>query len=291
MHLDIRQLAQHFAGEVSGIDLKTPINQETAAAIEAGMDQYAVLVFRDQHLDEEAQFAFGQWFGPNDVGLRAILQAKSRFRHEEFIDISNVDLAGNIVAREDRRLTAHYANQLWHSDSSFKTPAAKFSMLTAQVIPPGGSSTEFADLRAAYDALPDAMKTELKGLIAEHSPLHSRIMLGDDKYTPEQRAMMPPVQWPVVRVHPGSNRKTLFLGVHAERILGIPVPEGRMLLADLLEHATQRQFVYAHHWQVGDLVMYDNRCTVHRGRRYDLSQRRELRRYTTEDVPPDMRAA
>ena len=286
MELSIRQVTPHFVGEVSGIDLKNPINQEAAAAIEAAMDRYAVLVFRDQHLDEDEQKAFGQWFGPpNAPALRKILQAKSRFKHEEFIDISNVDLAGKIVSREDRRLTAHFANQLWHSDSSFQYPAAKYSILTAQIIPKGGSVTEFADLRAAYDALPEAAKAELEGLVAEHSMLHSRLMLGDDQYTAEEKALMPPVQWPIVRVHPGSKRKTLFLGVHAERILGWTVPEGRMMLADLLEHATQPQFVYRHQWRVGDLVMYDNRCTVHRGRRYDLSARRELRRYTTDDVP------
>jgi len=158
-------------------------------------------------------------------------------------------------------------------------------MLAAQVIPKSGSVTEFADLRAAYDALPEATKAELEGLIAEHSMLHSRLMLDDTQYTEQEKARVPPVQWPIVRVHAGSKRKSLFLGAHAERIVGWTVPEGRMMLADLLEHATQREFVYSHQWQVGDLVMYDNRCTVHRGRRYDLSARRELRRYTTDDVP------
>jgi len=286
MDLSIGELTPHFGGEVSGIDLKSPINHETAAAIEAAMDRYAVLVFRGQHLDEDAQKAFGGWFGPaNDPVLRKVLQAKSRFKHEEFIDISNVDLAGNVVSREDRRLTTHFANQLWHSDASFQYPAAKYSMLAAQVIPKSGSVTEFADLRAAYDALPEATKAELEGLIAEHSMLHSRLMLDDTQYTEQEKARVPPVQWPIVRVHAGSKRKSLFLGAHAERIVGWTVPEGRMMLADLLEHATQREFVYSHQWQVGDLVMYDNRCTVHRGRRYDLSARRELRRYTTDDVP------
>lgn len=291
MALSIRQLAGHFAGEVSGIDLKNPISQAIADTIEQAMNHYAVLVFHDQFLDEEAQLAFGQWFGPNDVGLRGILQRKSRFKHEEFIDISNVGLDGNIVRRDDRRLLMHFANQLWHSDSSFKSPAAKFSMLSAQVVPDHGGDTEFADLRAAYDALPHAMKMELQGLVAEHSPLHSRLMLGDDQYSEEEKASMPPVQWPIVRIHPGSKRKTLFIGVHAQRIIGWSVPEGRVMLTDLLEHATQPQFVYRHRWRVGDLVMYDNRCLLHRGRRYDLTQRRELRRYTTEDVPADQRAA
>jgi alpha-ketoglutarate-dependent 2,4-dichlorophenoxyacetate dioxygenase len=152
------------------------------------------------------------------------------------------------------------------------------------VVPPRGGETEYADLRAAYDALPEDMKEEIAGLEAEHYALHSRLLLGDTSYSEEQKKAIPPATWPLVRAHPGSGRKVLWVGIHATHVLGMTVPEGRMLLADLLEHATQREFVYRHQWRVGDLVMWDNRAVVHRGRRWDVSQRREMRRATTEDV-------
>ena len=248
------------------------------------MDEFAVLVFRDQVLDESQQMAFTRALGPVDMGLLKVLQRRSRFKEAGMIDISNVDLESQILARDDPRLITMLANQLWHSDSSFKQPSAKYSLLLACILPEQGGETEFADMRAAYAALPDDVMAEIEGLIAEHSAFHSRVRLGDQQYTPEDLAKYPSVEWPVVRTHPGSRRKTLFIGAHAARILERPVPEGRLLLADLLEHATQRQFVYRHTWRPGDLVIWDNRAVLHRGRRYDLSQRRELRRSTVEDV-------
>ena len=284
MALYISQIHPIFVGEVTGVDLRQPLDPAVVIEIDAAMDRYAVLVVRDQPLDQEQQMVFARSFGPLDLGLRKVKKQPHRFRYDELIDISNVDEKGRIADRNSGKIVSNIANQLWHSDSSFQRPAAKYSMLSAVVLPTRGGETEFADLRAAYDALSDELKAELEALEAEHYALHSRFLLGDSDYTEEQRNAIPPVHWPIVRMHPGSKRKLLFVGVHARRIVGWPVAEGRMLLMDLLEHATQRDFVYSHRWRVGDLVMWDNRSTLHRGRRYNLSERRELRRATTEDT-------
>ena len=285
MHtLTLSPLHPLFVAEVQGIDLRQPTDADLAAKIEAAMDEFAVLVFRDQVLDESQQMAFTRALGPVDMGLLKVLQRRSRFKEAGMIDISNVDLESQILERDDPRLITMLANQLWHSDSSFKQPSAKYSLLLACILPEQGGETEFADMRAAYDALSDEVRGELEGLAAEHSAFHSRIQLGDRQYTPEDLAKYPTVAWPIVRTHPGSRRKTLFIGAHATHIVGWPVPEGRLLLAELLEHATQSRFVYRHTWRPGDLVIWDNRAVLHRGRRYDLSRRRELRRSTVEDA-------
>jgi alpha-ketoglutarate-dependent 2,4-dichlorophenoxyacetate dioxygenase len=253
--------------------------------IVAGMDRYAVLVFRGQQLSEDQQIAYAKQFGPLDIGLRKMKKGQPhRFKYDELADISNVKTDGSVAERDHAKIVNNIANQLWHSDSSFQKPAARYSMLHAVAIPDRGGETEFADLRAAYDGLPEELKREIAGLEAEHYVLHSRFMLGDNAYTEEQKRAIPPAVWPLVRTHAGSQRKLLWVGIHATHVLGMTVPEGRMLLMDLLEHATQRQYVYQHHWRVGDLVMWDNRAVLHRGRRFDLSQRREMRRATTEDA-------
>jgi alpha-ketoglutarate-dependent 2,4-dichlorophenoxyacetate dioxygenase len=249
------------------------------------MDRYAVLVFHGQALDQDQQIAFARRLGPLDIGLGKIRKGRPhRLKYDELADISNVELSGKVAPRESAKVLNNLANQLWHSDSSFQKPPARYSMLYAVEVPAKGGETEFCDLRAAYDALDAETRDRIAGLSAEHFALHSRFMLGNTDYSEEQVAMMPPVEWPLVRTHPGSGRKLLWVGVHARRILGMPVPEGRLLLLDLLEHATQREFVFSHTWQAGDLVMWDNRAVLHRGRRFDLSARRELRRSTTEDV-------
>ena len=274
-----------FAAEAGGVDLARPLAPAALQEIVAGMDRYAVLVFRGQQLDEDQQIAYAKQFGPLDLGLRKIRKGQPhRFRHDELADISNVKLDGSVAERDSAKIVNNIANQLWHSDSSFQKPAARYSMLHAVAIPAKGGETEFADLRAAYDALPEEMKREIAGLEAEHHALHSRLMMGDTGYTEEQKRAIPPAVWPLVRIHAGSKRKLLFVGIHATHIPGMTVPEGRMLLMDLLEHATQREFVYRHVWRVGDLVMWDNRAVIHRGRRFDLAERREMRRATTEDV-------
>ena len=272
-----------FAAEVRGVDLRDATDESFATAIEAAMDDYAVLVFRDQVLSESEQMAFTRTLGPVDMGLLKVLQPKSRFKEAGMIDFSNVDLDNRVRERDDPRLLGLLANQLWHSDSSFKQPSAKYSILQACFITEKDGDTEFADMRSAYEALSDDFAAEIQELVAEHSAFHSRTLLDDSQYTAEDLADFPPVQWPIVRTHPGSKRKLLFIGAHAARITDRPVPEGRLLLAELLEHATQPQFVYRHKWRAQDLVIWDNRAVLHRGRRYDLTLRRELRRSTVED--------
>lgn len=276
-------LTPHLGAEVFDVDLRSP-SPELARAIEQAMDRYAVLVFRNQQLDQDQQIAFARSLGPLDLGFAKVRNAPHRFKYSELADISNVDVNGEVVAREHTKIVGNIANQLWHSDSSFQKPRAKYSMLHAVVIPEHGGDTEFADLRAAYDALPDELRRRIDGLQAEHYALHSRLSLGDTSYTEEQRARIPAVHWPIVQTHAGSGRKLIYVGAHCRAVPGLTVPEGRILLMDLLEHATQREFVYRHRWQVGDLVIWDNTATVHRGRHFELSERREMRRSTTEEV-------
>jgi alpha-ketoglutarate-dependent 2,4-dichlorophenoxyacetate dioxygenase len=283
MSLQLKPLSP-FAAEASGIALNQPLAPAQVKAIEDAMDEHAVLVWRNQPLTQHEQIAFAKSLGPLDLGLRKLKGGPHRFEYAELADISNVKADGDIAGREHAKIVGNVANQLWHSDSSFQKPRAKYSMLSAVTVPRFGGETEFADLRMAYDALPDWRKKQVEGLEAVHYALHSRFMLGDTGYTEEQRNSIPPVTWPLVQTDPRSGRKILFVGVHACEVKGMTVAEGRMLLMDLLEHATQREFVYRHHWQVGDLVMWDNTATVHRGRWFDFAERRELRRATTEEV-------
>ncbi|HZH05757.1 MAG TPA: TauD/TfdA family dioxygenase [Lautropia sp.] len=277
--------------EASGIDLSAPLTPDQVQEIEAAMDRYAVLVFRNQPLDQDQQIRLAQSFGPLDLGLRKVKGGAHRFKYAELADISNVTHDGEVAERAHAKIVGNVANQLWHSDSSFQRPRAKYSMLSAVVVPPEGGETEFADLRAAYDGLPPWRKRQVENLTAKHYALHSRFLLGDTNYTEEQRNAIQPARWPLVQTDPRSGRRILFVGIHACEVEGMTVAEGRMLLMDLLEHATQRQFVYQHHWQPGDLVIWDNTATVHRGRYYDFAQRRELRRATTEEVTTSVEAA
>jgi alpha-ketoglutarate-dependent 2,4-dichlorophenoxyacetate dioxygenase len=272
------------AAEASGIDLTQPLSPEQVRAIEAAMDEHAVLVFRNQPLTQAQQIAFAKSLGPLDLGLRKLKGGPHRFDYAELADISNVKVDGEVASRNHAKIVGNIANQLWHSDSSFQRPRAKYSMLSAVVVPGSGGDTEFADLRMAYDALPDWRKKQIEGLKAKHYALHSRFLLGDTEYTDEQKQSIPPAWWPLVQTDPRSGRKILFVGIHACEVEGMTLAEGRMLIMDLLEHATQREFVYRHRWQVGDLVMWDNTATVHRGRAFDFDERRELRRATTEEV-------
>lgn len=284
MALKLTPLHPLFVAEASGIDIAKPVSAADIAEINAAMDQYAVLVFRNQPITQDEQIAFTRSFGPLDLGFKKVSNAHARLKYNELADISNVAEDGNIADRNHKRIVNNMANQLWHSDSSFQQPGARYSMLHSVINPPKGGETEFADMRAAYDAMPDDWRREIEGLEAEHFVVHSRFMLGDTNYSQALVEAMPPVRYPIVRTHAGSGRKHLFIGAHAHKVVDMTMAEGRMLLADLLEHATQPQFVYRHNWEVGDLVIWDNRCTLHRGRRYDMSQRRELRRSTTLDV-------
>lgn len=274
-------LRPSFVGIVTGVNLSKPLDQQSIEAIDRGMDQYAVLVFRDQPLTQDEQIDLSVQFGPLDSGLRKATGAATRFKYDQLIDIGNVALDGSVASKDNKKLIGVLANQLWHSDSTFQNLPVKYSMLSAVVVPEEGGQTQWADLRAAWDALPEPTKKYVEGKTGWHSAFHSRIMLGDNDYTKEQLDKFPPVERPLVHIHPGSGRKVLFPSVHITHVSDLTVPEGRLLVAELLEHSTQAQFVYSHTWRPGDYVMWDNRSTLHRGTRYDLSIRRDLRRTTT----------
>ena len=269
-----------FAGEVSGIDITRPLTHAEAAAISAGMDQYGVLVFHDQRFTDETQLAFSRNFGGLEQATGDIVQGADRRLSMAVNDISNLDKDNRILARDDRKRLFGLGNRLWHSDSSFKAVSAKYSLLSARVIPSAGGNTEFADMRAAYDALDEETKAECEDLICEHSQLFSRAVLGFTDFTEEEKRKFAPVRQRLVRRHPVTGRKSLFLASHAGAILGWPVPEARAFLRDLTEHATQRRFVYAHVWQQWDLVMWDNRVTMHRARPFNNDEVRDMHRTT-----------
>jgi len=269
-----------FAGEVSGIDISQDLSPADVAAISAGMDQYGVLVFHDQHLDDARQLAFSRNFGALEQATGDIAQGAERRLSMDVNDISNLDRNNQILARDDRRRLFGLGNRLWHSDSSFKPVPAKYSLLSARVIPGAGGNTEFADMRAAYDTLDDETRTLCEGLVCEHSQLYSRSTLGFSDFTDDERRRFAPVLQRLVRRHPVTGRKSLFLASHAGAIVGWPVPQARAFLRELTEHATQRQFVYAHVWRQWDLVMWDNRVTMHRARPYDHTQVRDMHRTT-----------
>ncbi len=269
-----------FAGEVSGIDLTRPLSDAEVAAVHAGMDRFGVLVFHDQQLSDDQQLAFSRQLGPLEQATGDIAAPQDRRMSMDLNDISNLDKHGEVLPRDDRRRLFGLGNQLWHSDSSFKDVPAKYSLLSARKIPPTGGNTEFADMRAAYDALDEATKREIHDLICAHSQVFSRGILGFDDFTEAERQKWAPVRQRLVRRHPITGRLSLYLASHAGGIEGWPVPEARAFLRDLTEHATQRQFVYAHVWKPWDLVMWDNRVTMHRARRYDPAEVRDMRRTT-----------
>lgn len=281
MPLSIRQVGPCFAGEVSGIDLTRPLAEEDIAAIHAGMDEYAVLVFHDQDLSDAQQLAFTQCLGTIELAIGTSLRRPEEYRlPETFADVSNLDKDGKPFARDDRRRLFGIGNRLWHSDSSFKVVPAKYSLLHARSVTSKGGNTEFADMRAAYDALDTETKELIEDLVCEHSQMFSRGKLGFTDFTDEERERFKPVRQRLVRTHPTTGRKSLYLSSHAGKIIGWPEPEAKALLMDLTEAATQREFVYAHKWRVGDLVMWDNRQTMHRARPFPHDQPRDVRRTT-----------
>jgi alpha-ketoglutarate-dependent 2,4-dichlorophenoxyacetate dioxygenase len=285
MALAFRPLHPLFAAEAGPIDLRRVADRETLDGIRAGMDRYAVLVFRDQPLSGAEQLAFAQRFdGRLHAKTGAAVLGKNRFGNEALTDISNVDEAGSIFSAGDRRRMYALGNRLWHTDASFQDPPGRYSMLAAKVVPPVAADTEFADMRAAYDALDGAMKSRIAGLRAHHSIAYSRMTLGFE-FSREEEEKLPGAVHPLVRSNPRTGRRSLYLASHAARIVDWPLPEGRLLLRELTEHATERRFVYRHSWRVGDLVIWDNLATMHRGLAYDDTvHRRELLRVTTLDV-------
>jgi alpha-ketoglutarate-dependent 2,4-dichlorophenoxyacetate dioxygenase len=270
---------------VSPVDVRRVHDPETLARIRTGMDEYAILVFRDQPLTDDEQLAFAQRLdGQLHSRTGAAVLGKSRLGHEALSDISNVDEQGELLKADDRRRMYGLGNRLWHTDASFQDPPGRYSMLSARIIPPVGADTEFADMRTAYDALPAEIKAQIEGLRVHHSIAYSRQTLGFEFSAEEQDKLKGAIH-PLVRTIPRSGRRSLYVASHASRIIDWPVPEGRLLLRDLIEHATQPPFVYRHAWRVGDLVIWDNRATMHRARPFeDAKYRRELRRVTTLDL-------
>ena len=284
---EFRSLHPLFAAEAGEIDLRRVEDRATLDAIRAGMDKYAVLVFRDQPLSDAEQLAFAERFdGKLHSKTGSSVVGKNRFGNEALTDISNLDETGAILRSDDRRRAYGLGNRLWHTDASFQDPPGRYSMLHARVVPPVAADTEFADMRAAYDELPPEIKAQVEGLRAHHSIAYSRQTLGFEWSAAEQERLKGAVH-PLVRTNPRTGRRSLYLASHASHVVGWPVPEGRLLLRDLAEHATQPRFVYRHGWRVGDLAIWDNLATMHRGRPFDdVRHRRELRRVTTLDVAP-----
>jgi alpha-ketoglutarate-dependent 2,4-dichlorophenoxyacetate dioxygenase len=281
MPVTMRQIGPCFAAEVDGLDLRRPLSADEVDAVHAGMDRHAVLVFHDQPIDDAQQLAFTRSLGDIEHAIGTSLRAPDEYRlPTTFADVSNLDRDNRVFRRDDRRRLFAIGNRLWHSDSSFKAVPAKYSLLRAVTVPSRGGNTEFAYMPAAYDALDAETKAEIEDLICEHSQIFSRQQLGFFDFTDEERARFAPVRQRLVRTHPVTGRKSLYLSSHAGAIVGWPVPEARSFLRDLTEHATQPRFVYAHRWRVGDLVMWDNRQTMHRARPFPAHEPRDMRRTT-----------
>ena len=293
MTITVRPLTACIAAEVSGCDLRKPLSKDEAAAIEAAMDAWAVTVYHDQDITDENQLAFSRSFGQieNNYGGHITVKQEDKRLGPGMNDLSNLGLDNKPLARDDRRRMFNLGNRLWHSDSSFRAIPAKYSALSARRIVARGGNTEFADMRTAYDALDPATKAEIEDLVCEHSLMYSRGTLGMTEFTPEEKAMFKPVRQRLVRRHPVTGRKSLYLSSHIGGIIGWPVPEARAFIRDLTEHATQPQFVYVHKWRRHDLVMWDNRQTMHRVRRFDETQVRDMHRTTVAGEAPTVEQA
>ncbi|MGL5867427.1 MAG: TauD/TfdA dioxygenase family protein [Dermatophilaceae bacterium] len=281
MPINLHPLHPLFVVHVTGVDLRAPMLAETFTEIHDALDRFGIIVFREQNLTDDEQLAFTQRFGPvesapNYAGNALRLPG-------EFTDISNLDSKGRLLDPEDRLAQYNLGNQLWHTDSSFKAIRAKCSLLSAREIPESGSATQYADMRSAYEALTAERKEHIDGLVAEHSIAHSRSLTNFDGFNDDVTTSLPPVPQRLVD-HYDDGRSSLYLASHASHVRGLPIEEGRALLTQLMDHATQDQFVYTHDWAVGDLVVWDNRRTMHRGRPYDMTQRRVLHRTTVSDV-------
>ena len=281
MPLTISQLGPGFVGEVEGLDLTKPLPAADIAAIHAGMDRFGVLIFHGQNFTDETQLAFTQSLGTIELAIGVSLRKPEEQRlPTTFADVSNLDKEGKPFARDDRRRLYALGNQLWHSDSSVQVVPAKYSLLHARSVTSKGGNTEFADMRAAWESLDQEMKDACEPLICQHSQMFSRAIHGFTEFSDEERARFKPVLQRLVRVHPTTGKKSLYLSSHAGRIVGWPVPEAKAFLMDLVELATQREFRYAHKWRVGDLVIWDNRRTMHRARPFPHTEPRDVRRTT-----------
>lgn len=284
----VQAIQPNFAAVVGGVDLAQPTNAALIHEIWTAIDTYAVLVFPDQNLTDLQLRDFAAQFGPLEIGRSAARGGPRRLALPEIGDISNLDVNSEVRALDDRRRLDSLGNRLWHTDASYMPTPVVLGLLHAKALPPpspfGSGETEFADMRAAYDALTTEMQASIADLVIEHDVFWSRGQIGFTRFEPGERAQYPPSPQRLVRTHPGSKRKALYLSAHASHVLGWPVADGRLLLLDLNTHATQPRFVYSHRWREGDLVIWDNRCTMHRGRPHDEKQPRDLRRATTLDV-------
>jgi alpha-ketoglutarate-dependent 2,4-dichlorophenoxyacetate dioxygenase len=288
MSLTIRPLHPNFVAEVTGLDMRVPPDAALRRAITEAADTYAVLIFPGQHITDAQHVAFSEVFGRLETTIKAYRPGFKGRLDSRVADISNLDENSTLLPPTDRRRMNSLGNRLWHTDYTFKPTPGLYSLLSARVIPEDGGETEFADLRAAYDALPGRMKRRLDGLVAEHSLLYSRGTLGFTDFTEEEKIRLGSAPQPLVRMHPGSRRTTLYIASHAMMIHGMEVPEGRILLKELMDHATRPEFTHTHRWTAGDLVLWDNRCTMHRAREYDAGAVRELHRTTVMEPTPPM---
>ena len=287
MAITVQSITPTFAAEVGDVDLSKPLAADDLAAIRAAFTNYAVLVFPDQHFAGDSQLDFARNFGPLETTVFKVRKDQKLRLHENMADVSNLDAENRILTTNDRLRLYNLGNRLWHTDSSFKRLPAYCSMLHARSIPPLGGQTEFADMRAAYDALPEATKRRLDGLVAYHSLMTSRAKLGFADFDDNERKAFEPVPQVLARRLPDSGRMSLYVASHAGSIRGMPQDEAVKLIDELIAHGTQRQFVYSHRWRVNDLVIWDDRCTMHRGLEFD-DQRyaRDMRRATVSDVAP-----
>ena len=288
MAVTIRPLHATIGAACTGVDLRKPLTSDEVAVIERGMDQWAVLVFPGQDITDGQQIAFSKNFGQlESTGPGHVRKPEDNRLGKEFADVSNLDKHGQLLAQSDRNRMFNLGNQLWHSDSSFRSPPAKYSLLSGRIVPEKGPNTEFADMRASYDALDADTRQEIDPLVCRHSLMFSRGLLGFTEFNDEEKVKFTPVRQVLVRRHPETGRKSLYLSSHIGMIEGWPVPEARAFIRELAEHATQRQFVYAHKWRQFDLVMWDNRQTMHRVRRFaDTKYVRDVRRTTIAGDAP-----
>jgi len=277
MTLTLRRLHPLFGVEIIGVDTGQPMTDATFSDVRAAFEEYSLVVFRDQTLDDESQVAFSQRFGPLETTVKANPAGGSYFARQSNLDIKS----GDVIPANDKRMIYQKANYFWHTDSSFKPIPSLCSLLSGRIVPPAGGDTEFASMRAAYAELPEALKRRVDGLVAEHSFVYSRGLIDPSVLTDEEKAETPPVRQALVRTNPVNGRKSLYLGAHASHIIGWPIEEGRALLKELTEFTTQPRFCYAHKWRQGDLVVWDNRCLLHRATAYDGKAHKRLMQRTT----------
>ncbi len=286
MAISLYPVTPDFAAEIGDVDLSQPLSPEDSAAIKAAFWHYAVLIFPAQEINSDQHVAFASQFGPMEPNINSYADEIKQERIDNRVsDVSNLDHDNEILPAQSRKRQSGLANRLWHTDSSFRHVPALTSLLYSRQAAPIGGHTQFADLRAAWDALPASMQQQLEGLIVEHSIFHSRASIGFTDYSARERASLPGAKQVMVRTIPESGRRSLYLAAHAFRIDGMADAEAQPLIAELMAHATQRQFIHTHRWRENDLVMWDNRCTMHRGTEYDERRwKRDMHRATVSDI-------